>query len=69
LISRKTYKPRTVAEGADTLIWLATDESGVSTGGYFYDRKLRTPSPFALDAANVDRLWQESEALIAAAGF
>lgn len=65
----KNYHPRTVAEGADTLIWLATEESGVSTGGYFHDRKLRTPSPFSLDAANVDRLWQESEALIAAAGF
>jgi NAD(P)-dependent dehydrogenase (short-subunit alcohol dehydrogenase family) len=65
----KTYKLRTVAEGADTLIWLATDESGASTGGYFHDRKLRTPSAFAAEAANVDRLWQESEKLIAAAGF
>ena len=65
----KTYKPRTVAEGADTLVWLATDEAGVGTGGYFHDRKARAPSPFAVDAANVERLWQESEKLIAAAGF
>ena len=65
----KTYNPRTVAEGADTLIWLATDAPDTSTGGYFYNRKLRTPSPFAADPANVDRLWQESEKLIAAAGF
>jgi len=65
----KNYNPRTVAEGADSLIWLATEESGMSTGGYFHDRKLRMPSPFALDAANVDRLWQESEKLIAAADF
>jgi NAD(P)-dependent dehydrogenase (short-subunit alcohol dehydrogenase family) len=65
----KNDNPRTVAEGADTLIWLATEEPGVSTGGYFHDRKLRPPSPFALDAANVDRLWQESEKLIAKAGF
>jgi NAD(P)-dependent dehydrogenase (short-subunit alcohol dehydrogenase family) len=64
----KTYKPRTVAEGADTLIWLATEESGMSTGGYFHDRKLRTPNPFAADAANADRLWHESEKLIASAG-
>ena len=63
----KTYNPRTVAEGADTLIWLATDDSGASTGGYFHDRKLRTPNPFAVDTANVDRLWEESEKLIAAA--
>ena len=41
----------------------------VSTGGYFHERKLRTPSSFAVEAANVDRLWQESEKLIAAAGF
>jgi NAD(P)-dependent dehydrogenase (short-subunit alcohol dehydrogenase family) len=64
----KTYNPRPVAEGADTLIWLATEESGMSTGGYFYNRKLRTPSPFAADPANADRLWQESEKPIASAG-
>jgi len=60
----KSYNPRTVAEGADTLIWLASEESGASTGGYFHNRKVRTPSQFALDAANVDRLWQESERLL-----
>lgn len=64
----KNYNPRTVAEGADTLIWLATEESGTNTGGYFHDRKLRPPNAFA-DPMNVDRLWQESEKLIEAAGF
>jgi NAD(P)-dependent dehydrogenase (short-subunit alcohol dehydrogenase family) len=31
--------PRTVAEGADTAVWLATLPDGGPTGGFFYDRK------------------------------
>jgi NAD(P)-dependent dehydrogenase (short-subunit alcohol dehydrogenase family) len=31
--------PRTVAEGADTAVWLATLPAGGPTGGYFRDRK------------------------------
>lgn len=54
----KNYHPRSVAEGADTLIWLATEESGVATGGYFHDRMLRPPNAFAADPDNVDRLWE-----------
>jgi NAD(P)-dependent dehydrogenase (short-subunit alcohol dehydrogenase family) len=58
----------TAEEGADTVIWLATaDEPGKSTGGYFYRRKPRTPNPFVDEQANADRLWQESEKLVAAA--
>jgi NAD(P)-dependent dehydrogenase (short-subunit alcohol dehydrogenase family) len=54
-------------EGADTLIWLATaDEPGKSSGGYFYQRKPRTPNSFVNDEANADRLWEESEKLVAA---
>jgi NAD(P)-dependent dehydrogenase (short-subunit alcohol dehydrogenase family) len=64
-----TYKAMTPAEGADTLIWLATaDEPGKSSGGYFQNRKPRTPSPFTLDDANVERFWKESEKLVAAVG-
>jgi hypothetical protein len=56
----------TAVEGADTLIWLATkEEPGRSNGGYFYQRKPRAPNPFALDDANVQRLWEASEAMIA----
>ena len=59
----------TPEQGADTLIWLATaDEPGRSTGGYFHNRKPRAPNPVVEDAAYVDRLWRESEALIAKAG-
>jgi NAD(P)-dependent dehydrogenase (short-subunit alcohol dehydrogenase family) len=31
--------PRTVAQGADTAVWLATLPDGGPTGGFFYDRK------------------------------
>jgi NAD(P)-dependent dehydrogenase (short-subunit alcohol dehydrogenase family) len=59
----------TAAQGADTVIWLATaDEPGRSSGGYFYQRKPRAPNPFVEDQANADRLWEESEKLLAAAG-
>jgi NAD(P)-dependent dehydrogenase (short-subunit alcohol dehydrogenase family) len=65
----RTLKSQTPAEGADTLIWLATaEEPGKSTGGYFYQRKPRAPNPVVDDAAYVDRLWAESEKLIAKAG-
>jgi NAD(P)-dependent dehydrogenase (short-subunit alcohol dehydrogenase family) len=66
----RTFKSQTPAEGADTLIWLATaEEPGTSTGGYFYQRKPRAPNPVVDDAACVDRLWMESEKLIAKAGI
>ena len=62
-------KALTPAQGADTLIWLATaEEPGRSTGGYFYERKSRTPNPVVDDPAYVDRLWAVSEKLIAKAG-
>jgi len=66
----KTYSKLTPAEGADTLIWLASaDEPGKTSGGYFYKRSPRTPNPFADDEVNADRLWEESEKLVAAAGI
>ncbi len=65
-----TLQGQTPAQGADTLVWLATsEEGGQSSGGYFYQRKPRAPNPFAEDEANVDRLWTESETLLAKAGF
>ena len=61
----RTYSAVTPAEGADTLVWLATaDEPGRTTGGYWYQRKPRTPNPFAEDDSNVERLWDESEKLV-----
>lgn len=65
-----TLEGQTPAQGADTLIWLATSaEGGQSNGGYFYQRKPRAPNKFAEDEANVERLWNESEKLLEAAGF
>lgn len=65
----RTYPRVTAAEGADTLIWLATsEEAGKSSGGYFYQRKPRAAGPFADDEAQAERLWQESEKLVAAIG-
>lgn len=59
----------TPEQGADTLLWLATaQEPGNSNGGYFFERKPRTPNPLVEDAALLERLWSVSEELIAKAG-
>src|SRR5262245_11541383 len=52
---------RSVEAGAETLVWLATVGNIVS-GGYYYDMKLRRPSPEAQDALSARRLWEVSEA-------
>lgn len=58
----------TPAQGADTLVWLATDpEPGRSTAGYFHQRKPDTVSAQGQDEAAAERLWSESEALVAGA--
>jgi NAD(P)-dependent dehydrogenase (short-subunit alcohol dehydrogenase family) len=62
----RTLDALTSEEGADTLIWLATaEEPGQSSGGYFYLRKPRPPNPMIDDDAAVERLWAESEKLVA----
>ncbi|TAL00399.1 MAG: SDR family NAD(P)-dependent oxidoreductase [Rhodospirillaceae bacterium] len=59
----------TPAQGADTLIWLATTkEAEQSNGGYFFERKPRKANPLIDDVACVERLWAESEKLVARAG-
>ena len=56
-------------QGAEALIWLAvSDEAGQTTGGYFHQHKAHAPNPVALDDAYVDRLWAESEKMVAKAG-
>jgi NAD(P)-dependent dehydrogenase (short-subunit alcohol dehydrogenase family) len=56
------------AEGADTLVWLATArEPRDATGGYWQNRQPRIPHPQAEDPAAVARFWSESEKLIASA--
>lgn len=56
----------TPQEGADTLIWLTTaEEAGKTTGGYFIKRVETPPSAAAQDDALAERLWTESEQLVA----
>ncbi|MEJ7735283.1 MAG: SDR family NAD(P)-dependent oxidoreductase [Polyangiaceae bacterium] len=57
---------RTEAQGADTLIWLASspDAEGVS-GKYFIDRREKRPSREASDDEVARRLWAASERLVA----
>ena len=53
-----------IEEGADTLVWLATDAAGAQdSGGYWHKRALRDPNPVALDEGLADRLWDASAAL------
>jgi NAD(P)-dependent dehydrogenase (short-subunit alcohol dehydrogenase family) len=55
------------AQGADTLVWLATaPASGLTRGGYYIKRKLHTPAPAAADPALAARLWEASLAAVGA---
>jgi len=58
----------TPAQGADTLIWLASspDVAG-QTGGYWSKRKRLTPSAAARDDVDAQRLWELSAGLMAGA--
>ena len=54
---------RTPDKGAETLVWLAGDDSLADTsGGYFHDKKPGRLSPLASDRAVQDRVWDVSSA-------
>ncbi len=56
---------RTPAEGADTIVWLATEpEIDTSEGIYFSDRTHEKTTRFARDDDQAARLWHESETLV-----
>jgi NAD(P)-dependent dehydrogenase (short-subunit alcohol dehydrogenase family) len=56
---------RSPARGADTLVWLATEDAGsLVNGGYYADRKLRRPRGPAADPALAGRLWEASVAAV-----
>jgi len=56
---------RMPAEGADTMVWLAgAPLAELDNGGYYQDRKHRTPSPAASDPATATALWSASEAAV-----
>jgi NAD(P)-dependent dehydrogenase (short-subunit alcohol dehydrogenase family) len=52
---------RTPEKGAETLVWLATaDAAGLTSGGYYMDRRERRPSSRATDPDLAARLWEAS---------
>ncbi|PCI77704.1 MAG: short-chain dehydrogenase [SAR86 cluster bacterium] len=58
---------KSVGQGSDTFIWLASSEDIASRGAdghYFYERKRAETAKFSTDA-DAKRLWQVSEELIA----
>lgn len=55
---------------ARTIAWLAgSAEAARSPGGYWFDCQPVEPAAAALDATLAERLWAESEALLARCGF
>ncbi len=60
----------TPQQGADTVVFLAFDpEVAGQTGGYWSNRSLAKVSRAGRDDAAASRLWADSEALLAGAGF
>lgn len=65
-----TLDAQTPEAAAQPLIWLATsDEAGTMTGLYWNKGVAEEPNALALDDSNATRLWTESAALLAKAGF
>lgn len=65
-----TLEAQTPEVAAQPLIWLATsDEAGTMTGLYWNKGVAEEPNALALDDSNATRLWTESAALLAKAGF
>jgi daunorubicin C-13 ketoreductase len=55
------------AQGADTLVWLATaPRQELLPGGYYIKRKVRSPSAAAVDPVLAARLWEASLTAIGA---
>ena len=53
---------RSPEKGAETLVWLVdSPEVSDQSGGYFFDRRLTSPSPAAQDADAARRLWAVSQ--------
>ncbi|MCW1431645.1 SDR family NAD(P)-dependent oxidoreductase [Novosphingobium sp. JCM 18896] len=67
IASLETISPHVAGR---TIAWLtASDEAACTTGGYYFDRELVTPAPSASNASDAARLWTESQALLARAGY
>ncbi|MCZ2836824.1 SDR family NAD(P)-dependent oxidoreductase [Modestobacter sp. VKM Ac-2985] len=55
---------RTPAQGADTLVWLATADDGWRNGGHHADRSPAWTAPSARDDARARELWEVSARLV-----
>ncbi len=65
----KMIRGRSPERGAETLVWLASSpDVRDSTGGYYVDSTLTTPSAAARNAGDAARLWQISADLARRAG-
>ena len=54
-----------VEEGAETIVFLATDKSVKNiTGKYFYQSKIKEPSIFAQNQKDADLLWEKSLSIV-----
>ena len=54
-----------VEEGAETIVFLATDNSVKNiTGKYFYQSKIKEPSIFAQNQKDADLLWEKSLSIV-----
>jgi NAD(P)-dependent dehydrogenase (short-subunit alcohol dehydrogenase family) len=52
---------KTPVQGADTLVWLASEPvRQLTSGGYYYKRELQTPARQASDPRVAARLWDAS---------
>ena len=66
----KTVDPLTPEEVAKTLVWMATaPETGKDGGRMFYQMTEHTVQPHCKDPVASERLWAESEALLARLGY
>lgn len=60
----------TPAEVAETAVWMATaPETAMPSGRHFYDMQEQPIAPAASDTASAQRLWAESERILAALGY
>ncbi|MFA7602718.1 MAG: SDR family NAD(P)-dependent oxidoreductase [Novosphingobium sp.] len=66
----KTADGLTPEEVAKTLVWMATaPETGGESGRMFYDMREVAVQPHGKDQAAAERLWNESEILLASMGY
>ena len=66
-LASKVVRPlyRSAEQGAETLVWLATDpEGGAPTATYYVDCRPGKPSAAAVDSRLAGRLWETSAALV-----